>query len=165
MSDPKQEPWLELDDPHLTSTELAARVEERLHRRREELGAVTRSFPTFEAPASGPGTSGEVRDAALHQLLNELAAMPPPATQSALAPSPATRLPLLGPLWALIRNQAHQLVLFYVNRQVAHQARVNHLLSTALHEVAARLAAQQEEIEGLRKRLDRLESSDDKVDE
>ena len=60
-----------------------------------------------------------------------------------LADSPATRLPVLGWLWRRIRAQAHQLVLFYVNRQAAQAAQINQELLAALTELMQIVAAQQ----------------------
>lgn len=48
------------------------------------------------------------------------------------ASSPVTRLPVIGPLWRLMRQQAHALVMYYLDRQRAHQAEINHHLLEAI---------------------------------
>lgn len=157
MNELSRQPWLEIHDPQLTSEALIERVEAQLEERRAQLGPVARHFPTFQAQASAldeatanmAGASAALRDA-----LRQLQELPPPATHPVLAPSPATSLPLLGRLWTLIRSQTHHLVLFYVNRNLAHQTQTTHLLSTALHELSVLLLAQQEQIEQLRARLE-----------
>ncbi len=162
MTKNKQDLWLELNDEETSSAALAARVEERVKARREQLGPVSRRFPTFQAetPDLDQATSLEVQD-----ILRQLQELPEPPTHATLAPSPATRLPVFGRLWQLIRSQTHELVLFYVNRQVAHQARYNHLLSNALRKLSATVQAQQNEIERLQARLERLESAPEQTDE
>lgn len=75
--------------------------------------------------------------------------------------SPATRIPILGRIWSLVRRQAHELVLFYVNRNIEHQVAVNQQMVSALNLLTASLEEQQrqsreleKEIEELRSRLD-----------
>lgn len=68
-----------------------------------------------------------------------------------LASSPATRLPILGRLWQTMRQQAHTLILFYVNRQRGRQAEIDHhLLQT--------IALLEKENRRLSERLAQLES-------
>lgn len=162
MNEKKDELWLELDDSEITSNALAARVEERVKARREQLGSVSRSFPTFQAkaPVLDRATPLEMQD-----LMRQLQELPEPPTHATLAPSPATRLPLFGRLWQLIRSQTHELVLFYVNRHVANQAQQNHLLSSALRHLSAIVQTQQQQIERLQARLDGLESTSEQTDE
>ena len=166
MSEQKHEPWLEINDQQLSAETLEARIEERLRQRRAELGPVSRHFPTFQAQAPVPqATAAGENNQRLHDVLRQLQQLPPPATHPALSSSPATRLPLLGRFWALMRSQAHQLVLFYVNRHLAHQAQTNHLVSNALHELGALLLAQQQEVERLQARLSALEQNDERAGE
>lgn len=157
MTESHDQPWLHIEDAHLSSAELVARVEEQLQKRRDRLGPLTRRFPTFQATSTAlddPHQTLEEAHDALRDALRRLNELPPPPTHANLATSPATRVPLLGRLWALIRNQAHHLVLFYVNRQQAHQAQVNLHTANVLHELAALLIAQQQEIEHLQSRLE-----------
>lgn len=174
MHEPPREPWIELHDAEFTSQALVARVEERLQRTRAQLGPLSRRFPTFQpqfdpAPGTTPGAPAANIDYANESAgaraehaaaLRRLQELPLPATHAALAVSPATRLPLLGCLWALVRSQAHQLVLFYVNRHIAHQAQHNRHAAHVLHELSATLQAQQQEIARLQARLAALEEED-----
>jgi hypothetical protein len=153
-----QEPWIEISDPQISAEELAAQVEQRLQQRRAELGPVTRHFPVFQLQApeleSNAGQQSDARYTRLRDALRQLQELPPPPTHAVLAPSPATRLPLVGRFWQLLRSQAHQLVLFYVNRQLAHQAQSNLLAANVLKELSALLLAQQQELDQLRARLE-----------
>ncbi len=162
MNEKKDDLWLELDDTEITSNALTARVEERVKARRKQLGSVSRLFPTFqaEAPDLDQATPLEMQD-----ILRQLQELPEPPTHTTLAPSPATRLPVFGRLWQLIRSQTHELVLFYVNRHVANQAQQNHLLSNALRHLSAIVQTQEQEIERLQTRLENLESTSEQTDE
>lgn len=163
MSEKQHDRWLEIDDSEISSDALAARVEERLQARREELGPVSRQFPVFHAQPSDPDET--VAHSEMRDILRQLQELPEPPTHATLAPSPATRLPLFGRLWQLVRSQTHQLVLFYVNRHVAHQARQNHLVANALRRLSASVNAQQQEIERLQARLETLDSTSQQADE
>ena len=74
-----------------------------------------------------------------------------------LAASPATKLPLIGPLWASLRRQAHQLTLFYVNRAAGHQIGVNHELHGAISQLRDLVAAQEKRIASLEQQLEQQE--------
>lgn len=65
------------------------------------------------------------------------------------------RLPLVGPLVQRLRAALHELVLFYLNRQAARQARVNEQTARALAALVRDLEA---EIAALRARLAELEA-------
>lgn len=164
MTDKQHDPWLEIHDSEISSVTLAARVEERLKARREQLGPVSRHFPTFQDQALDLA-EGALADVNMRELLRQLQELPAPPTHAILAPSPATRLPLLGRLWQLVRSQTHELVLFYVNRHVAHQAQRNHLLSNALNQLNATIQAQKQEMERLEARLEALEAAFEQTDE
>lgn len=156
MSHEQRETWISLEDPQLSSEALAARVEAQLTRRRQKLGPVTLRFPNFQAQPLEIDEAG--RGKALQEALRQLQTLPPPPTQATLAPSPATRLPLLGRLWRLIRAQTHELVLFYVNRQLAHQTQTNHLVLRALQTMRTQLAQQEAHRAALESRLATLEA-------
>jgi hypothetical protein len=70
-----------------------------------------------------------------------------------LLPSPSSRLPVVGRLWQFVRQQAHGLVLFYVNRSVGQQAQLNHSLTQTLNELARLVIEQRQEIAALRQQL------------
>jgi len=153
--------WIEIHDPEISSANLVREVAARARRRRAEQGPVEIDFPPFGAAAPVPDAETTRDDVTrLHYFLRQLEQLPPPETQPELAPSPATRLPVLGRLWQLARREAHNLVLFYVNRSVAHNAAANRQLSNALNEVAALVQAQQAEIERLREELAQLKDEE-----
>lgn len=152
----------EIHDPEIDPHQIMEQIRERIRRRREELGYEKRTFPTFGA-AAYPGEPDDIPyDPDLHhhlRLANEMYAQV--EVGAVLAPSPATRIPVLGRLWQLVRSEAHNLVLFYVNRAIAHQTDVNrHLVSvlnrlTALSQEQQRtIMALQAEIEALHQRRD-----------
>jgi len=73
-----------------------------------------------------------------------------------LVSSPATRIPVLGRIWQLIRGGAHGLVLFYVNRAVTHQTEINRQLVSVLNRMTVAIETQQRTIIGLQADLDAL---------
>ena len=152
-----EQPWIEIHDSQISSAELVREVAARVERRRADRGTVDVDFPPFGATtpaADGGADRGDLFR--LHYYLRQLEQLPPPETQPELAASPATRAPLLGRLWRLIRREAHNLVLFYVNRIVAHNTKVNRHVASALNEAASLIKEQEAEIERLRKELAQL---------
>jgi hypothetical protein len=93
----------------------------------------------------------------LYYYLEQANKMPPPAVEPQLAPSPATRTPILGRLWQRIRGEMHNLILFYVNKSVRDQNRVNASLISTLNELTRVIQDQQAEIDALRDEVRRLE--------
>jgi hypothetical protein len=144
-----------IDDAEIDPQQLVEQIRKRIARRRQELGYEQRHFPTFGAATSCPEPPGDMPyDPDLYHHLrraNEL--YPNPETGVALAPSPATQLPLLGRLWAMIREQAHGLVLFYVNRSLAHQTTVNRHVTSVLNQLVSEMAEAQREIRELKSDL------------
>jgi len=140
--------WLKITDTEMTSAELVAEVERRVWQRRQTLGQINPQFPAFGILPPIPEI--ELNNPALEHNLRQLNQMDPPPMTPVLAASPATRIPLLGNLWQLVRRQFHELVLFYVNRAASHETKVDtHIIST-LNELTRVIQAQQEEIERLR---------------
>ena len=97
--------------------------------------------------------------ATLYHHLQQLNEIEMPETTPLLVPSPSTRLPLLGPLWQTIRRSAHELVLFYVNRHIAHNSILHNHLINILNEQTRLMQQQQAEIEQLRKDVQSLQGS------
>jgi hypothetical protein len=125
--------WLILHDPHVSDAQILATLRERVASRRAALGVDNRRFPQFGMTPL-PDEPIDAADPELYQqlrLLNEIFADAP--TEPVLASSPATNLPVIGKLWATIRAQAHALVLFYVNRHLAHTIDVNRNLVSAMN--------------------------------
>ena len=140
-TDPPPEGWLQLDEGD-RAAQLLARVRESLTQRAAEWGNERPHFAAFAGISAAPAAMPLESIASHLQQVLEL--MQRQDTAPILAPSPAVRLPVLGRLWALMRAQAHQLVLFYVNRQAAQAAQINQHLLAALTELVTMVAAQQE---------------------
>jgi uncharacterized small protein (DUF1192 family) len=136
----------------MSSAELVDEVDKRVQRRRRTLGEVKPSFPSFGVISSMPEFTGS--NAALAHHLRRANEMGPPPLNLKLAPSPATRIPLLGRMWQLVRGQLHELILFYVNRTASHEAQLDgHIVST-LNELTRVIEQQQKEIERLQAELE-----------
>jgi hypothetical protein len=72
-------------------------------------------------------------------------------------------VPVLGRLWQRVRSQAHQLVLFYVNRQAAQATKAQYELLAALQALAVESARQREAIAQLEQTLAvRADSTNDR---
>jgi hypothetical protein len=149
---------IEIHDPEIDPQALMAEIRRRLRQRREELGYDRRVFPTFGATVPMPEPPADIKHAPnlYHHLRQANKLYGDAETTPVLAASPATRVPVLGPLWRLIRAQAHGLVLFYVNRAVAQQFSVNRYLVNVLNELTAASQEQQRTIERLESELERL---------
>lgn len=149
-------PWIVIYDEQITSEELVREVERRVEQRRAELGEVSLVFPTFGYVSSYPDVPLERRVSPhLFYYLEQANKMPPPTVEPALAPSPATRAPVVGGMWQRIRGEMHNLVLFYVNKSVREQNRVNANLVSTLNELTRVIQDQQAEIDALRAELKR----------
>lgn len=147
---PELDGLIEIRDPEIDPGQIMETIRIRIRQRRKELGYDRRTFPVFGAAAYPGEPEGVAYDADLYHYLrlanDSFAAV---ETDAVLAPSPATRVPVLGRLWQLIRGGAHQLVLFYVNRAVAHQTDVNAHLVSVLNRMTAVGEQQQRAIDQL----------------
>ncbi len=102
-----------------------------------------------------PGRSNNVADAsAIDRHLQQvtLASQTLP-TGPDLRDSPSQSIPILGPLLARMRRQAHELTLFYVNRAASHQISVNHELQGAVAELRKVVDTQEARIAELERQL------------
>lgn len=139
---------IEIHDPEIDPQIIMAEIRRRIQERRLEAGYDNRTFPAFGAamvcpePPEGmpylPDLYHHLRQ--VNTLYSEV------ETATILAPSPATRVPILGRFWKLIREQAHGLVLFYVNRSVGHQVKVNRHLVSVLNQLTEENQALQRRI-------------------
>ena len=153
----KNDSWLKIDDPQMTSAELEAELAALVAQRREVLGEVRPKFPTFGILSPPPQVT--LNNQALAHHLRQLNELDPVPVAPLLVTSPATRVPLLGSLWQLVRKQFHELILFYVNRAASHETKVdNHLINT-LNELTRIIQSQQEEIERLQDEVRTLQES------
>ena len=146
---------IEIRDPAVDAGEIMATIRARIRQRRAEMGYEARQFPTFGAATPLPAAE-ELPAALYHHLRQANRSYNQVETAPLLAPSPATRLPVLGRLWQLVRGQAHQLILFYVNRAATHQAGVNRHLVSAANELARLAQEQQRTIAALQAEVEAL---------
>ncbi len=148
---------IEIHDPEIDPAQIMEQIRARIQRRREELGYPRVVFPTFGAAAYPGEPEGEEYDADLYyhlrranQQYHQL------GVEMVLAPSPRSRIPLIGPLWDRIRREAHNLVLFYVNKLAQRQLIVNRHLVSTLNRMAVQLQEQQRQIRALQEELRKL---------
>lgn len=155
---PADAPWITIHDEVLTSEELVVEVESRVAQRRAQLGRVNLVFPTFGHISTfpEPTEADNLVGPQLYYYLKQANQTELPAVDLALAPSPATRMPVIGRLWGTIRREMHNLVLFYVNHSVRDQNQLNVNLISALNELTRVVQKQQAELESLRAELQRL---------
>jgi hypothetical protein len=149
------EDLIEIHDPEVDPAQIMEQIRERIRRRREELGYPQQEFPPFGA-AAYPGEPEGAFDKDLYYHLrkaNDLYYQVD--VEPALAPSPATQLPILGRLWGQIRQEAHNLVLFYVGKLARQQLAINRHTVSTLNRMAAQLQELREQVEQLRERAGR----------
>lgn len=156
------EDLIEIRDPEIDADEIMAEIRERIKRRRSELGYEKMNFPSYGGVVF-PGKPDDIPyDANLYhhlQLANKQYLEYP--AEPDLAPSPAARVPILGSLWRLIRQEAHNLVLFYVNRALSHDVEIHRHMISVDNSLTAELQRQQriiielkDEVESLRSQID-----------
>ncbi len=156
----KLPPWLELDDPQLSAPELMAEIDRRVAQREAEHGRFQPHFPTFGHVSPMPDPTDAQFAPNLYHHLHTLNHLDAPPTLPELAASPATRIPILGRLWGLLRGHLHNLVLFYVNRNAAYNTQVNSHLINTLNELTRLTQEQQQEIDLLRAKIAALRGDD-----
>jgi len=113
----------EIHDPEVDPQALMAEIRRRIQSRRAELGYEERTFPSFGDAVPYPDPPDDLPYSAdlYHHLRQANNLYEEVETEPILAHSAALRVPVLGGVWKLIRRQAHSLVLYYVNRGLAHQ--------------------------------------------
>lgn len=155
--------FIEIYDPEIDAPGLIGQVRARLEQRRQAQGYSRPSFPTYGAISAHPAMPQDLPEQAnlYHHLRQANKLYNQVETAVVLASSPATSVPILGQLWRLIREQAHSLVLFYVNRSTAEQVNLNRHLVSVLNELTTlnqeqqkTITALQEEVETLRRQVE-----------
>jgi hypothetical protein len=158
--------FFEIRDPQVDLGNIMAQIRQRIQERRRAYGYETRTFPAF-GTAAHLGESDDIKfDSTLYhhlRVVNEIYANAETAPN--LSPSPATRVPVLGRLWQVIRYQAHSLVLFYVNRDIAWQVNVDRHIISTLNRLAALTQEQQCEITALQAQLVTLQAAERRIAE
>ena len=155
--------WLEIDDPEIDPAEIVEWIRSRIDQRREALGEPRDDFPTFGAAAYPGEPEGEFDVDLYYHLRQANEAYPQVGVGSDLVPSPVSRLPLVGRLWARVRTEAHNLVLFYLNKLAGQQAAVNRHLVSALNRLVIQVEAQEAELGRLRDEVERLRDAPDEA--
>ena len=149
---------IEIQDPEINPTEIMEQIRRRIQLRREKLGYPRQTFPTFGAAAYPGEPEGEEYDADLYYHLRQANAhYYELGVEALLVPSPRSRLPLLGWLWDRVRGEAHNLVLFYLNRLAQRQVTVNRHLVSTLNRMAVEIQEQQRRIQALEEEVQRLQ--------
>jgi hypothetical protein len=149
---------IEIQDPEIDPDQIMEQIRARILQRREELGLPRETFPVFGAAAYPGEPEGQDYDEDLYYHLrkaNEVYYQI--GVEPSLAPSPATRLPILGRLWKQIRQEAHNLVLFYLGKMTQRQVTVNRHLVSTINRLTVQLQEQQREIESLRETIERAD--------
>ena len=151
------EDLVEIPGSESESQRLMARVVKQVENRRSELGIDPVQFPSFEGvPYPGRPENSEYDPDLYHHLKLLNSYYLDVKTEPELQPSPATRIPVIGRIWQLIRDQAHDLVLFYVNRAVTHEVDIDRHMVSVLNSLTVANANQQKLINQLRNELDRM---------
>jgi len=138
---------------------LMARVEAQVKQRRDELGRYFVRFPSYEGVPYPGIPENSPYDADLHHHLNLVNKdYLRVETEPVLESSPSTRIPIFGPIWQMIRSQAHGLVLFYVNRAIRHEIKINTHLVSILNSLTLANDELQKEVIRLEKEIENLHS-------
>jgi hypothetical protein len=148
---------IDIRDPKIDLDQILERIRERIRQRREELGYPEQKFPVFGGAAyPGEPEEGDFDADLYYHLRRANEVYHQASVDISLAPSPIARLPVLGHLWALVRREAHNLVLFYVGALARQQVAVNRHLVSTLNRMVVQLQEQQKEISALREEVERL---------
>lgn len=114
---------LNIRDEAIDIDDIARRIEKNIAQRRERSGALSQNFDAISQGLPDL-PRGQVVSAATYYNLLRLQ-----LTQDLIIASPddlPVSIPIFGRLWRKIRQQFHQLVLYYVNRSAARQAVFNY---------------------------------------
>ncbi|HET6443781.1 MAG TPA: hypothetical protein VFI27_04295 [candidate division Zixibacteria bacterium] len=158
-TEPVPDDLLEIRGEDIDQQEVMATVADRVTKRRSDIGFSQVRFPSYDGvPFPGLPVNTRYDPDLYHHLRLANTSYFEVQTEPELEPSPATRIPLIGQFWGLIRLQAHNLVLFYVNRAVRHEVDVNRHMISVLNSLAIANQGQQEEIEALKSEVKVLRS-------
>lgn len=155
---------IEIRDPEIDPQAIMAEIRARIQKRRQELGYVSPQFSTFGGSQVPDRPEDIPYDPDFFDHLdraNELYLQVP--TEVDLQASPATRMPLLGSMWSTIREQAHGLAIYYVNRNVSHQTGVNREMMGVLNGLTKVTIEQQRTINRLQAEIDSLRARVDEL--
>lgn len=129
--------WIQLNDEVLDDKEIAQELALRAANHEDKLTPGILSIPPFgtasEMPAPPLDLSHSFDLYSNLRLFNENYFRA--ETNIHLADSPAVNVPIIGPVWKRVRQFAHNLVIYYVNRHIAHQSQMNFLITNVLNEL------------------------------
>jgi len=149
---------IEIHDPEIDPNRIMQEIRERIQRRREELGYPRPIFPTWAGAAYPGEPEGEDYDVALYfHLRRANESYHQVGVEPLIVPSPRSSIPILGPIWDRIRREAHNLVLFYVNKLAQRQVAVNRHLVSTLNRMAVQIQEQQRRIKALEEEVRRFQ--------
>jgi hypothetical protein len=153
---------IEIRDPTIDDLQIIDQIRKRVQDRRDRLGYEQQNFPSFDGATVPVKPKDLPNDPSLYYnlgLANK--SYYQFETEADVQPSPATRVPVLGWLWSFIRQQTHEMVLFYVNRNIRHQVTVNQQLVNVVNLLTTQLEEQQRKVRSLEKQLEALRSNQD----
>ena len=147
---------IEIRDPHIDTAVIMARIRENLETRHLV------AFDPVELSIFDSVAARTASDAALDYHLEQARATYDKVwPELSLAPSWATQLPVVGRFWRLIREQAHRLVLYYVEMVASKQIGFNEHVVGSLNRLAARqekIGALQQEVEALKQQVAEMQA-------
>lgn len=149
---------VEIVDPEIDPEQIMLGIRQRMQAERKKRSDDQQGTHKFRAEAMPDQIFGlGIQPDLFHYLEQANDTFPRVDMSMLLAESPATRLPIIGQLWKLIRGGAHQLVLFYVNRNANHQFDVNRSIVSTLNHMTALAQEQQKMIIDLQKEIKTLQ--------
>jgi hypothetical protein len=154
---------IEIRDSEINVAEIMEEIRRNIRQRQSEAQGGEVDFPTFEAGVSLAVEPTEKLEEVLHHHLSEASLHHNKiGVASQFMPRP---VPLVGRLWTAFRQEAHNLVIFYVNTLAARQITFNDHVLRALNALAqmvtrgsrVEVARLEAELQALQQRVDQLE--------
>lgn len=149
---------IEIRDPHIDAAAVLQQLYANLSAR-QALAPLEKPLPDFGLPPIP-----EIEESALRYHLHRANRLYDQLwVPLSLAPSPATRIPLVGRVWGLVRESLHRLILYYLEMAISKQAGFNSHVVGALNSMAgmqSELAMLRQEVRELRRRVAAEDDSD-----
>jgi hypothetical protein len=154
---------IEIDDPQIDPDQIMAEIRRRIQKRRQELGYEPQRFISYGGAQFPERPDDLPYDPDFYNHLERANKLYLDVeTEIDLQPSAATRVPILGQLWQFIREQAHNLSIYYVNRAVVHQSHVDREIIGVLNKLAVINLEQQREMIKLQQEIEALRAQIEK---
>ena len=150
--------WLTFQDEVYKSAEVVAKIERSARERTKtqpELLSLIETIPHYGAVSAAPLPPDDLPYSAqlFHHLRQANQLCTEFETEPTLADSAAVRVPVLGAIWRRIRGEAHNLVLFYVNRLAAEQNQLTAQLIGTVNELTRQNIDLQRKVSRLEEKL------------